>query len=86
MMTIEEQTVVIKKADAELREAGIPVTGIYLPTQDTDAGLEIDGKFVLHYAPYEEPGFFLDHIKEPGESITSFSSISSLIQFMMEDL
>lgn len=79
------QEAMLKKAYKELSDVGVPITGIYMPTEDTDAGLEINGKFVLHIAPYEEPGLFLDDIKHPGESIASFSTINTLIQFMMED-
>lgn len=85
-MDIEIQELILKRAHKELTDVGIPVTGIYLPTADTDAGLEIEGKYILQIAPYEEPGLFLDKVSDPGEEIASFREITTLIQFIMEDL
>lgn len=85
MFNLDAQLVTLKKADSDLRSVGIPVTGIYMPTDETDAGIEIDGKYVLHIAPYQEPGLYLDRVESPGEDIASFSSIDTLIQYIMEE-
>lgn len=85
MFSLDVQLITLKKADSDLREVGIPVTGIYMPTDTTDAGIEIDGKYILHIAPYQEPGLYLDRVESPGEEIASFSSINTLIQYIMEN-
>lgn len=85
MYQLEKQEVILKKMYDELRSAGIPITGIYLPTSMTDAGLEIDNKYILHIAPYQEPGIFLDEVQSIGESIASFSSAKLVIQYIMEE-
>lgn len=68
----------------ELNAAGIPITGVYMPSQDTDGGVEIDRQYVLQIAPYHDPMFLLDVVESPGEEIASFSNPQALIQFLME--
>ena len=83
-MNLHQQSQLLKKTIEELKEVGIPVTGVYLPTSDTDGGAEIDNRYVLQIAPYHDPMFLLDVVESPGEEIASFSNASQLIQFLME--
>jgi hypothetical protein len=68
----------------DLKKAEIVVSGMYIATAETDAGLEIDGKYVLQFAPYYTPKYLLDKVESPGEDFLSFSDINTLIEYLLE--
>ena len=83
-MTVKNEKDCLKRMISELVSCGIPVTGVYMPSEETDGGVEIDGTYVLHIAPYHDPQFLLDVVESPGEEIASFSDIGELLSFLME--
>lgn len=83
-MKLTQQAALLKKVISELEEVKIPVTGVYMPSEQYDGGVEIDGQYVLQIAPYHDPLFLLDVVESPGEEIASFSTTDGLIQFLME--
>lgn len=83
-MKLSDQVQYIKHIVNEFNKVGIPVSGMYMPSEDTDGGVEIDGKFILHYAPYHEPRLLLDRVESPGNEIASFETVDSAIKYFME--
>ena len=83
-MNLQQQKELLKIVINELTSVNIPITGVYMPSQETDGGLEIDGQYVLQIAPYHDPIFVLDVVESPGEDIASFANPSELIKFIME--
>lgn len=82
MLSIQKQKDMLKTTIEELESAGVLITGVYMPTSDTDAGVEIDQKYILQIADYHTPNLILDtlDLQEVGE----FDTTSSLISFLME--
>jgi hypothetical protein len=74
----------VQQAAKELRSVGIPVTGLYLATKDTDPGLEINSRYVLQYSSYCNPRYHLDRVELPGEEIFESNSLNDVIAFIME--
>lgn len=83
-MNLHQQNELLKRTIKELTHVGIPITGVYMATGETDGGVEIDNQYVLQIAPYHDPIFLLDVVESPGEEIASFSNTTGLIQFIME--
>ena len=83
-MNLHQQNELLKKTIADLSKVGIPVSGVYMATGETDGGVEIDNQYVLQIAPYHDPIFVLDVVESPGEAIANFSTVDGLIQFLME--
>ena len=83
-MNLFDQLQYVKQIKKELEDVGIPVTGVYEPSNAADGGIEIDGKFVVQYAPYHEPRILLDRVESPGNEIASFETINGLIKYLME--
>lgn len=83
-MNLHQQNELLKRTIADLQAVGIPVTGVYMPGNESDGGIEIDNQYILQIAPYHDPQFLLDVVESPGEEIASFSTTGQLIQFLME--
>lgn len=83
-MNLHQQKEVLKRTITDLQQVGVIVTGVFMPTGETDGGVEIDNQYVLQIAPYHNPPFVLDVVESPGEEIASFSNSGELIQFLME--
>ena len=84
-MSLKSQKDCLRRMIGELSSVGIPITGVYMPTDEVDGGLEINRMYVLQIAPYHDPQFLLDKVELPGEEIASFTSLDTLIQFIMEN-
>ncbi len=84
-MSLKSQNDCLRRMIAELSAVNIPVTGVYMPSEETDGGLELDGLYVLQIAPYHEPQFILDKANAPGEEVATFTGIGELITYMMEN-
>lgn len=63
-----------------INDAGIEITGIYMPTEETDAGLELMGKYVLQIAHYHVPPVILDDLMQ--NEIACFEDVNQLIEFL----
>jgi len=83
-MSLKSQNDCLRRMIEELKGVGIPITGVYMPSEESDGGLEIDDTYVLQIAPYHDPQFVLDVVECPGEEIAMFSSIGELITFLVE--
>lgn len=68
----------------QLKNANVPITGVFPATSETDAGAEIDGTYILQFAPYHTPQYLLDKVESPGEDYLSFSDVSKLIEYLIE--
>ncbi len=77
----------IKQIHDELQSVGVPITGYYPETVDSDPGLEINNKFVLQLATYHVPPILLDTVDEDGNinEVGSFHTVDALIKFLMEN-
>lgn len=63
-----------------INDAGIDITGIYMPTDDTDPGLELEGEYVLQIAHYHSPPYVLDDLNQ--NEIACFQTLDQLIGFV----
>lgn len=83
-MNLNQQKQLLKMVIEELVLSNIPVTGIYMPEDTIDGGIEIDFRYTLQIAPYHDPIFIVDFVEYPGEEIASFSTVPEMITFIME--
>src|SRR5665213_434102 len=82
-MSLKSQNDCLRRMIEELKGVGIPITGVYMPCDEYDGGLEIDDTYVLQIAPYHDPQFVLDVVESPGEVMVVFSKIGGCVQFFM---
>jgi len=68
----------------ELEHMGVPLTGFYVATRETDPGIEIDSKYILQYCYYSSPLYFLDKVESPGEEIFACNDLNEVVQFLRE--
>lgn len=81
---IEAQKRMLKLVINELSAADILITGIYMPSDENDAGIEISNKYVLQIAPYHSPHLIVDRIESPGKTLKTFSTTNELISWLIK--
>jgi len=84
-MSLKSQNDCLKRMIDELSAVGIPITGVYMPSEEFDGGLEIDDTYVLQIAPYHDPQILLDKVELPGEEVASFTGLDQLVKYLMEN-